>query len=1112
MSSRILIFVYVLLPAALAQGDWELYVNKFCCQNADAEAKWDANQDTDVWNDGPTLWVYVQCYFNDNDWQNNYKYKMRFSGGENEAAEISHTTQGCSGDYYGTTLSQKLSTGGNRYYKDYDLTIYAQVRNTDGQQLDSESNTMTFRFRDTSWKIPTQTDITSPVSSVYKWSDIKVKGTVKRKPEEGGNWIAMDNHYKVKVELDHAGNHYEATVQTGNGGFEHTFAQPQGGWDSRVSVYVYATFLSGQFDPADPPGCYVIEYQSSSDSGTYEVTDKRDEAKSTWESLIQATGTITIQNPTDDALPDGSTWAYDLDGTLLGWQSTMAPPPHGVIVIDEDTLDDDLTALAGTIAMDQMIPGYETWAAPGRRGTAAAPGQNQPGPQAWIATLAFQLPSGPMFGGEGLGWRYTTAWVYDPPESTALLTMRFYDMSGRLLHTKQATVNAYQRFEVPKSWLTGAAAMHAELSQGHLLGWALAEDLTYDAFETTAQTSVAAELIAPYVTSEADWQTMVILHNPTDSAALVVMEWYHIGGAFLGSLPELIAPKATMTFDADHLGPPALAKSVRVRVLEGEGIIGSCVRTTNEATTMAESMVRPASSLRIPSPGVPLLQDGLLVMHNPEEEPVTIDLRLYGLDGTPQGGAPMELAPHMTEILPLIPPLPGQPVPSFEMRASGGGRFAAIAMFHQPDSGGAASVPALPMSERFRCGPPWLQGGWNLISIPLDSDNPNVTAVLAALEQAGNALPGHLLRYRADAYQAYPDEMTTLARGEGYWLRLDQASTFSVRGKAAKQNVLIGLTDGWNLIGCPTDVPVLWAACSVSDGSQTKTVTEAGQTGWIQSTLLYHEPVSGYRLVIPGETGDDAYLRPCQGYWLRAFRHGLILVVPPEGGAAGILDAGAETGSSLGIQITGQATATWSFRAAVDPAASDELDALDLMAPPAAPAGLAELRLTTTPDFQGPRIRDYREPPCGSDEVWEATASLAGLGAGHCEQATMTWDLSNIGSYSYTLVDVTGQQNVDLSPGGQYLFRICEGQDVSFEIKAKRTGLTPADLDCDADVDGADADLFENCATSPGVSLSPGCDRIDFDQDGDADQTDFAFFQRCCSGENVPADPSCAER
>ncbi len=76
--------------------------------------------------------------------------------------------------------------------------------------------------------------------------------------------------------------------------------------------------------------------------------------------------------------------------------------------------------------------------------------------------------------------------------------------------------------------------------------------------------------------------------------------------------------------------------------------------------------------------------------------------------------------------------------------------------------------------------------------------------------------------------------------------------------------------------------------------------------------------------------------------------------------------------------------------------------------------------------------------------------------------------------------------------------------DWAIEDITRRPG---ADFDGDLDVDDADFDLFQACATGPGVPISAAdCDPADLDGDRDVDQSDFATFQRCFSGPGtVPA-------
>jgi hypothetical protein len=69
----------------------------------------------------------------------------------------------------------------------------------------------------------------------------------------------------------------------------------------------------------------------------------------------------------------------------------------------------------------------------------------------------------------------------------------------------------------------------------------------------------------------------------------------------------------------------------------------------------------------------------------------------------------------------------------------------------------------------------------------------------------------------------------------------------------------------------------------------------------------------------------------------------------------------------------------------------------------------------------------------------------------------------------------------------------------------------PADYDGDCDVDQADYQLWEFCASGPDVPYSGDCGHADFDDDFDTDQDDFTVFQRCYSGPGVPGNPACAD-
>jgi hypothetical protein len=122
-------------------------------------------------------------------------------------------------------------------------------------------------------------------------------------------------------------------------------------------------------------------------------------------------------------------------------------------------------------------------------------------------------------------------------------------------------------------------------------------------------------------------------------------------------------------------------------------------------------------------------------------------------------------------------------------------------------------------------------------------------------------------------------------------------------------------------------------------------------------------------------------------------------------------------------------------------------------------------------------------------------------------------DLSDGGKYSGA---TTATLSVSIVGGGEVGDYRCVvtagcGTVSSHDAALTLIVIVPPDLDQDGDVDVDDWDLFEACASGPGITHAGGtiCDTADFDADGDIDQADFGIFQRCLSGAGVPADANC---
>jgi hypothetical protein len=77
-----------------------------------------------------------------------------------------------------------------------------------------------------------------------------------------------------------------------------------------------------------------------------------------------------------------------------------------------------------------------------------------------------------------------------------------------------------------------------------------------------------------------------------------------------------------------------------------------------------------------------------------------------------------------------------------------------------------------------------------------------------------------------------------------------------------------------------------------------------------------------------------------------------------------------------------------------------------------------------------------------------------------------------------------------------------------FTIRFATSGVSPADFDCDGDVDLADFGHFQACFNGPNrPAAASNCGDANLDFDGDVDLADFGVFQECFNGPNRP--PAC---
>jgi hypothetical protein len=180
--------------------------------------------------------------------------------------------------------------------------------------------------------------------------------------------------------------------------------------------------------------------------------------------------------------------------------------------------------------------------------------------------------------------------------------------------------------------------------------------------------------------------------------------------------------------------------------------------------------------------------------------------------------------------------------------------------------------------------------GWQMISVPFELSDPDPTVALRLTNATF---------WRYDPYSRKYLAVTRLIPGEAYWLKLNTAQmtsmtpgNYSPKLWAGTQGYQIPLQTGWNLVGNPYlytvtlgEVKFYYRDYGAID------YDEAVTRGLITSTVFWWDPMfRQYKW-----SSDRAVqFKPWQGYWVRALRSGVTMIVSPA--------------SQIGAAVGGQPT------------------------------------------------------------------------------------------------------------------------------------------------------------------------------------------------------------
>jgi WD40 repeat protein len=147
-------------------------------------------------------------------------------------------------------------------------------------------------------------------------------------------------------------------------------------------------------------------------------------------------------------------------------------------------------------------------------------------------------------------------------------------------------------------------------------------------------------------------------------------------------------------------------------------------------------------------------------------------------------------------------------------------------------------------------------------------------------------------------YLLYPNSQTNLQVGKGYWAKFVQDTKPNVKGDLpdATKPFSISLKKGWNLIGNPWLVDLVWdlSSIKVKVGGQEKALKDLGESEGVEP-YAWRWDGSNYRLVYDtnvGIIGIDSVLPSWEGAWVYAHTD-CELILPTTKSKQGTRDKGA---------------------------------------------------------------------------------------------------------------------------------------------------------------------------------------------------------------------------
>jgi hypothetical protein len=846
--------------------------------DCDARADIDDLQTTSFDSNDGTMTVYFPYTWADgDDWfgvpgtDPDYQYTFKLTDGNATDQNIISDSNNGNGS---GTLDINLNNSNQWYKKQYSIQISAYaVDVTPGYSCqDSDSDSIMITLRNTTFAFDTETVITAPSSSVFKWDSVTVSGYARSEPPSPtGSWEYVADGTNITLTAQNGGWQQNATVQTSGGQWSKKFSCPTRGWDMDFSWTCKAELASGQ----QTKYLATTSYNYSSDNVSVGIFNAADLAKQAAEDTAN-NNSGHFYNPFDNVNLDTDIVGFDSGGTTIN-TGNLAIGPGSTSTVQYAGYNG---GGGGSVELQNVaVISTYSWGSPATATTNCA--------------LAGRAQ------GVGVSWGSFSGRINasnvtiksDPPPDPVDVRITVYDAAGTTLGDRVYTIDPHAMVtvtlpdDIPGLPASGSGSVLVEALTGEevLSGTVQRKELQTGAVSADRLTvGLWPKIWASLVDISPARSASLVVHNPSDVSAEVAMQLFNDDGTPAALEPSMsINAHGTYTFDVGAYVGPTWRGSAQVELLSGDGVSGTILYDENSGAESASMPMLGEAARRVclPIVGESIDWDGLYCVHNPNDTAVTGRARFRNADGSIGTEQPVTINPHGCVVFDSNMLEAGwiEPWATFDFDVTGGDEtVVGGALLSDPLSGNVVGAACEPVPEIANMSPQTWEAGWNLIAIPADPIVGSVESTLALAAQS-NSIERMLYGYtQPDGYMIYPLAMETIRRGGGYWLYLTNPAGCEYACSATPQSDFsITLDEGWTIWGYPFLTAQPWSQCSITDGTNTYDPATAETMGWIQQTIFGYS--GGAYFEVPGSVSS---VEPWRAYWILAHRPGLQLVVP----------------------------------------------------------------------------------------------------------------------------------------------------------------------------------------------------------------------------------------